>query len=173
MSNTNKKLEYYLSLKYPITIHQDPEGGFFAEIVDLPGCMTQAETIDELMSFINEAKEAWITTAYEMGQEIPVPLDSAEFKGKILLRLSREIHRELAKSAEAQGISLNQYASNLLAAGVHGDLLKQQVLDLVDKFDPRVIKARYYKSTVFGNNDLLIQHNELIKLEGMRAPEAN
>lgn len=31
-----KPLEYYLNLKYPITIHVAPEGGFVAEIEDLP-----------------------------------------------------------------------------------------------------------------------------------------
>ena len=139
MNSSRKNLDFYLSLKYPSTIHQDSEGGFVAEIADLPGCITQSETIDELMSSIGEAKQAWITTAYEMGQDIPVPLESDEYRGKVLLRISRSLHRELAKSAEIQGISLNQYASNILAAGVHGDLLNQQALDLFDKIAPRVI----------------------------------
>ena len=27
-----EELEYYLSLRYPVTTHEDPEGGFVAEI---------------------------------------------------------------------------------------------------------------------------------------------
>jgi antitoxin HicB len=145
-SNVRKSLDFYLSLKYSITIHQDDEGGFVAEIVDLPGCITQAETIDELMSSIDEAKEAWITAAYEMGQDIPVPINSDEYKGRVLLRMSRSLHRDLAKSAEVQGTSLNQYATNILAAGVHGDLVKQQALELCEKMAPGVIKANQKQS---------------------------
>jgi hypothetical protein len=78
-----------------------------------------------------------------MGQDIPVPIQADDYKGKVLLRISRSLHRELAQSAEIQGVSLNQYASNILAAGVHGDLLKQQALDLYDKITPRMIKAGY------------------------------
>ena len=42
-----KPLEYYLELNYPITIHRAEEGGFVAENEDLPGCLTQGETIEE------------------------------------------------------------------------------------------------------------------------------
>ena len=37
---TKKSLEYYLSLKYPITIYPDEkDGGYTAEIKELPGCL--------------------------------------------------------------------------------------------------------------------------------------
>lgn len=38
-----------------------------------------------------------------------------EYNGKILLRIPKELHAELAKSAEANGVSLNQYALYKLA----------------------------------------------------------
>jgi len=37
-------LEYFLSLKYPISIYPEEEGGYTALIPDLPGCMSQGET---------------------------------------------------------------------------------------------------------------------------------
>jgi hypothetical protein len=49
--------------------------------------------------------------------------------------------------AEAQRVILNQYASNILAAGVHGDLLKQQALDLCEKMQTRLIKTGYAKNS--------------------------
>jgi predicted RNase H-like HicB family nuclease len=148
---TRKSLDFYLAQKYPFTIYPDEVNGYVAEFVDLPGCLTQAETIDELMSSLEEAKRGWITAAYEMGQDIPLPVSSDDFKGKILLRVSRSLHQDLARSAEMQGVSLNQYASNLLAAGVHGDLVKQQAFELFDEVIPRVIKASHSKSAVLGN----------------------
>ncbi|MGA2713089.1 MAG: type II toxin-antitoxin system HicB family antitoxin [Bryobacteraceae bacterium] len=41
--------------KYAVVIHQEPEGGFWAEVPALPGCYSQGETMDELMGNIREA----------------------------------------------------------------------------------------------------------------------
>lgn len=41
--------------KYAIVIHQDPEGGFWAEVPALPGCYSQGETVDELKENVREA----------------------------------------------------------------------------------------------------------------------
>lgn len=66
-------LEYYLNLQYPVTLYPDPEEGYVAQIKDLPGCLTQGETLDETIANINEARELWIETAYESGDDIPLP----------------------------------------------------------------------------------------------------
>ena len=123
-----ENLDFYLSLNYPVTIHVDPEGGFVAEIEDLPGCMTQGETLDELFAAIQDARRAWIEAAYETGQDIPLPRDIDGYKGKILLRIPRSLHRDLAHAAKREGVSLNQYITSLLAAGVPGDLLESRAL---------------------------------------------
>jgi predicted RNase H-like HicB family nuclease len=41
--------------KYAVVIHQEPEGGFWAEVPALPGCYSQGETVDELMDNVREA----------------------------------------------------------------------------------------------------------------------
>jgi antitoxin HicB len=113
----SQPLDYYLSLDYPMTVYPDAEGGFVAEIKDLPGCMTQAETIEELMENINEARELWIETVYESGKrDIPLPATAQDFSGKFVLRVPKSLHRRLAQQAEQEGISLNQYAVSLLSA---------------------------------------------------------
>lgn len=66
-------LDYYLNLPYAITLYPASEGGYVAEIKDLPGCLTQGETLEETIKNINEAKELWIETAYEEGDQIPLP----------------------------------------------------------------------------------------------------
>ena len=68
-----QSLESYLSLKYPITLYSEDEGGYVAEIKDLPGCLTQGDTLEETINNINEARELWIETAYEAGDDIPLP----------------------------------------------------------------------------------------------------
>jgi predicted RNase H-like HicB family nuclease len=42
-------------------IHSAKEGGFWAEVPALPGCMTQGETIDEVKVNLREAVEGWLS----------------------------------------------------------------------------------------------------------------
>jgi predicted RNase H-like HicB family nuclease len=41
--------------KYAVVIHQEPEGGYWAEVPALPGCYSQGESVDELMENVREA----------------------------------------------------------------------------------------------------------------------
>ena len=43
--------------KFAIVIHQEPEGGFWAEVPALPGCYSQGETIEDLKANVREAIE--------------------------------------------------------------------------------------------------------------------
>ncbi len=107
-------LEYYLNLQYPVTLYPDPEGGYVAQIKDLPGCLSQGETLEEAMANINEARELWIETVYEAGDEIPLPSTDESYSGKLLVRMPKSLHRRLVDKAEVEGVSLNQYIVYLL-----------------------------------------------------------
>jgi predicted RNase H-like HicB family nuclease len=54
---------------YAVIIHQDPDGGFWAEVPALPGCYSQGETVDELKRNIREAIAGVIEVLKEQGQE--------------------------------------------------------------------------------------------------------
>jgi len=109
-------LEYYLNLQYSVTLYPDSEGGYVAQIKDLPGCLSQGETLEETIVNINEARELWIETAYEAGDEIPLPITDDNYSGKLLLRMPKSLHRRLAEASERENISLNQYILFLLSA---------------------------------------------------------
>jgi len=55
--------------KYTILIEQDEEGWFVSEVVELPGCHTQAKTIDELISRTKEAIHAYLEDEEAVGLE--------------------------------------------------------------------------------------------------------
>lgn len=40
---------------YRAVVHDEPEGGYWAEVPDLPGCFTQGETLDALYRNLIEA----------------------------------------------------------------------------------------------------------------------
>ncbi len=70
-----KTLEYYLALSYNIDIiAAKEEGGYVARIRELPGCLTQADSWEELLPMIEDAKRAWLESALEHDDPIPEPL---------------------------------------------------------------------------------------------------
>ena len=53
--------------KYLAVIHEEPEGGFWAEVPALPGCHTQGETMDELTANLREAISGVLEVLKEEG----------------------------------------------------------------------------------------------------------
>ena len=43
-----------------VRIHDAEEGGFWAEVPALPGCVSQGETLDETIANIREAINGWL-----------------------------------------------------------------------------------------------------------------
>lgn len=44
-------------MKIKIVVHEAEEGGYWAEVPAIPGCASQGETIDELITNVHEAIE--------------------------------------------------------------------------------------------------------------------
>ena len=110
-------LPEYLALQYTLNVVADEVGGFVLLYPDLPGCITQIETLDEVPAAADEIRELWIETQYYDGFDIPLPTYPEEYSGKFNLRIARSLHRRLAESAEREGVSLNQYVMALLDKG--------------------------------------------------------
>jgi len=76
----NKTIAYYMTLPYTVYTEQDTDdGSWFAKVVELPGCMTCAETEAEIREMIEDAKEAWITVAIEIGKPVPLPKEGPPY----------------------------------------------------------------------------------------------
>jgi predicted RNase H-like HicB family nuclease len=56
-------------MKLKVVMHEAEEGGYWVEVPSLPGCATQGETFDELLSNIYEAVEGCLSIDI---QDIPV-----------------------------------------------------------------------------------------------------
>ena len=52
-------------MKLKVIVHQAEEGGFWAEVPSIPGCCTQGETLEDLISNIHEAVEACLSVDIE------------------------------------------------------------------------------------------------------------
>ena len=58
----------FAAVTLKVLIHSADEGGFWAEVPALPGCVSQGETIDELRSNIREAIEGWLMAEDEAAE---------------------------------------------------------------------------------------------------------
>jgi predicted RNase H-like HicB family nuclease len=54
---------------FAVVIHEEPAGGFWAEVPALPGCYSQGETVEELLENIREAMSGVLEVLREQGQE--------------------------------------------------------------------------------------------------------
>jgi predicted RNase H-like HicB family nuclease len=48
-------------MKLKVIVHEAEEGGYWAEVPSIPGCATQGETFEELLSNIYEAVEGCLS----------------------------------------------------------------------------------------------------------------
>ena len=98
--------------RYEIDVVPNEHGGYYARIPDFPTIFTGGQTPEEAISNAQDAIELMIEEYRARGQEVPRPL--ASFSGRFNVRVPRVLHRELTRSAEAQGVSLNAMINLLL-----------------------------------------------------------
>jgi len=59
-------------MQYPVLLLYDLElGGFAVQVPDLPGCVTQGETVEEALENAQEAIGGYIETLLDHGEEVP------------------------------------------------------------------------------------------------------
>ncbi len=62
--------------EYTVLIEPLPEeegGGFLATVPDLPGCMSDGETREEVARNIKDAIACWMEEARAIGRAVPAP----------------------------------------------------------------------------------------------------
>lgn len=50
-------------MKIKAIVHSAEEGGYWAEVLALPGCITEGDTIEELQDNLKDAIEEWLEVA--------------------------------------------------------------------------------------------------------------
>ena len=63
-------------MKIKVVVYEAEEGGFWAEVPAIPGCATQGETLDELLTNVHEAIEGCLS--------VDVAEPSADEKRRVL-----------------------------------------------------------------------------------------
>ncbi|OGO42838.1 MAG: hypothetical protein A2Z05_03005 [Chloroflexi bacterium RBG_16_60_22] len=106
------KLENYIDQEYSFILerHNDSDKPYYSlRAIELEGCMTTGDTIEEVARDIQDAMLEWLQLNIKLGRAIPKPLKSRHYSGKVMLRMPPTLHQSLMFRAAEQGVSLNQY----------------------------------------------------------------
>lgn len=113
---------------YPFTIRhltKEEGGGYLIEFPDLPGCLSDGETIDETIENGQDAILAWMEAARQMKRAIPKPGEVEKQSGKWVQRVPKSIHSRLVNKAKEEGVSLNTLVVTILAESLGGSSYKE------------------------------------------------
>ena len=59
----------FMARKFHVLIEKDEDGGFVGKVLELKGCLSQGDTVEELMENIKEAVELCLEVASEESPE--------------------------------------------------------------------------------------------------------
>ena len=128
------QLSYYMNLDYPIEIcklSDEMGGGFEASIplINKWAFSAIGDTITEALNSLEDIKKIIFTDMISRGKNIPLPPDpfenEREYSGNIPLRISKELHKEMALKAEEDGISLNRFIERAMTYHIAQNHMKR------------------------------------------------
>ena len=102
--------------KYPFEIRvlsSEEGGGYLIIFPDLPGCMSDGETIEEAIINGTDAEAAWLRATQKWGDPLPKPGEGPS--GKFVQRLPKSLHARLVARARQEGVSMNTLVTAVLA----------------------------------------------------------
>jgi antitoxin HicB len=116
-----RSIDYYGNLPYHLTLVRDAEEKakpWTASVEELGGCTSRGRTPEEALNGVRSTMTSWIEVALEEGREIPEPKSATSHSGRLLLRMPRTLHAELTRASEREGVSLNQFITDVLAGAI-------------------------------------------------------
>ena len=109
----NRNLDGYQFTVRPLS--KDEGGGYLVEYPDIPGCMSDGETIDEAIANGRQALRDCMEVFRESGRKLPKPsIEAAQWRQ----RLPRTLYLKLTRQAENEGVSINSLVTAIIAEAI-------------------------------------------------------
>jgi antitoxin HicB len=109
----NRNLDRYQFTVRPLS--KEEGGGYLVEYPDIPGCMSDGETVEEAIANGREALRDCLEVFKESGRKIPRPtIEAAQWRQ----RVPRTLYSKLTKQAENEGVSINSFVTAIIAEAI-------------------------------------------------------
>ena len=109
----NRSLDAYQFTVRPLS--KEEGGGYLVEYPDIPGCMSDGETVEEAIANGREALRDCVAVLQESGRKAPKPgIDAAQWRQ----RLPRTLYSKLTVQAENEGVSINSFVTAIIAEAI-------------------------------------------------------
>ncbi len=96
-------------------LSKEEGGGWLVEYPDIPGCMSDGETIEEAIANGREALQDTLAVFRESGRGVPKPAAAA---AQWRQRLPRSLYLKLTAQAETEGVSINSLVTAIIAEAI-------------------------------------------------------
>lgn len=110
----------HLKKPYARVLVPETDGSYRAEIMEFPGCIALGDTQAEALESLERVAESWIEATIEIGQKIPEPNECQEYSGRLVVRLPKSAHRQAARLAAMDGVSLNTFIVAAISTQIGG-----------------------------------------------------
>lgn len=108
----NRELDKYQFTVRPLSA--DEGGGYLVEYPDIPGCMSDGETIQEAIANGREALRDCLEVFRESGRKAKPGIEAAQWRQ----RLPRTLYVKLIREAQREGVSINSFVTAIIAEAV-------------------------------------------------------
>jgi antitoxin HicB len=110
---SNRELDGYQFTVRPLSAQEG--GGYLVEYPDIPGCMSDGETIAEAIANGREALRDCLEVFRESGRKPVKPgIQAAQWRQ----RLPRTLYAKLTRQAQREGVSINSLVTAIIAEAV-------------------------------------------------------
>lgn len=94
---------------------------------EFPSLSAFGESQEQAIAHIKEEVRYVISWMQEEGEIIPEPLELNEFSGRLLVRIPKKLHKELALQAKENNVSINQFILTLLSENLYSQTMKKHI----------------------------------------------
>lgn len=100
-------------------VWSDDDNEYIGLCREFPSISAFGETHEQALANIKEEIAYILSWMEEEGEQIPLPVKDIDYSGRLLLRLPKRLHKELAQQAKLNDVSINQFIMNVLSENLY------------------------------------------------------
>jgi len=105
--------------QYTYSVFWSEEDGEYVGLCrEFPSISVFGDTHEQAIQLMKEELSYIVSWMEEEGEQLPKPLKENEYSGRILLRLPKRLHKELAEHARENEVSINQFLVHLISESI-------------------------------------------------------